>query len=87
MTMDIHEVIENAEDVGYKRAINDLIQWHTDQVQLLTNKAKEAYAPGGIHIGAVWEGRHVSAVQLMDLAIFHTGVLKVLDEKFVKVTI
>jgi len=78
------EIEDRAEDTGYARAINDVIKWHTDQIEQLTTKAKEAWAPGGIHIGAIWEGKHVSATQLMDLAIFHTGILKALDEKFVK---
>lgn len=67
---------------GYQDAVRDIRAWHTSQADQLTAKAKEAYAPGGIHIGAVWEGKHVSAVQLMDLAIFHVQCLQVIEEKF-----
>lgn len=80
--------IEDAEDRGYKNAINDVLEWHNKEILALTTKAKEAFVTGpgerSIHIGAVWEGKLCSATQLMDLAIILTECAKTIQEKFQK---
>jgi hypothetical protein len=79
--------VEEAEDRGYKRAVQDIIDWHQGELTKLGEAIEKAYVgpPGRqIPIGAMWEGKYCSPAELKEVGHYHTEMLKVLKEKFVK---
>jgi hypothetical protein len=87
VTSDHDKIEDEAEDRGYKRAVNDIIDWHKNELAKLDESIRKAFVgpPGReIQVGVVWEGKYCSAAELKELVHYHTEMVKALKEKFVK---
>lgn len=84
----MRDAVEAAEDRGYRNAVNDIIRWHLDEIVKLNRAIQSSsveVAPGrSVTIGVMWEGKFASPSDLVPIVHYHTEMLKVLEEKFVR---
>lgn len=82
------EELKEAMDLGYRKAVTDIIGWHTNEILKLNEAIQKSFvdiaAGRPVEIGVVWEGQYTSSRDLVPIVHFHKECLKHIEKTFLK---